>query len=157
MRYCIINVSLNVKMTWLLAFGPNEYANKPAHPRSLSKLFAVRLKIQWNLDNSKSKVWIIETLNNWGLKCIGTSKWFWIIENFELLEFELSRFYCMLYPWLSKRLSEVKILVRLRESKGTFSTVVAQVNILFSELSLSRLPLISNWKSGPYFNMETKQ
>ena len=31
--------------------------------------------IQWNLDNSKSKgpnsfVWIIETLNNWGLKCI---------------------------------------------------------------------------------------
>ena len=32
-------------------------------------------KLQWNLDNSKSKgpnsfVWIIETLNNWGLKCI---------------------------------------------------------------------------------------
>ena len=25
----------------------------------------------------------------------GTSKWFWIIENFELLEFELSRFHCM--------------------------------------------------------------
>ena len=33
------------------------------------------LQIQWNLDNSKSTgpnsfVWLIETLNNWGLKCI---------------------------------------------------------------------------------------
>ena len=33
------------------------------------------IQIQWNLDNSKSKgsnsfLWIIETLNNWGLKCI---------------------------------------------------------------------------------------
>ena len=27
---------------------------------------------------------------------VGTSDWFWIIENFELLEFELSRFYCIL-------------------------------------------------------------
>ena len=26
---------------------------------------------------------------------VGTSEWFWIIENFELLEFELSRFYCI--------------------------------------------------------------
>ena len=66
--------------------------------------------IQWNLDNSKSKgpnsfVWIIETLNNWRLKCIyisvGTSKWFWIIENFELLEFELPKFYCIIHRLFS--------------------------------------------------------
>ena len=45
--------------------------------------------IQWNLDNSKSKgpnsfVWIIETLNNWGLKCIHIIK-LGLQNDFELL------------------------------------------------------------------------
>ena len=64
---------------------------------------AGRVQIQWNLDNSKSKgpnsfVWIIETLNNWGLNAFIYFSWdfkmilnYW---NFELLEFELSRLYC---------------------------------------------------------------
>ena len=39
----------------------------------------IYVSVQWNLDNSKSKgpnsfVWIIETLNNWGLKCIHVFK-----------------------------------------------------------------------------------
>ena len=34
---------------------------------------------------------------------VGTSKWFWIIENFELLEFELSRFYCIAFSSLGLR------------------------------------------------------
>ena len=46
-------------------------------------------KIQWNLDNSKSKgpnsfVWIIETLNNWRLKCIHIYK-SGLQNDFELL------------------------------------------------------------------------
>ena len=46
-------------------------------------------KLQWNLDNSKSKgpnsfVWITETLNNWGLKCIHISK-LGLQNDFELL------------------------------------------------------------------------
>ena len=76
----------------------------------ISQFFLILLSInstyiQWNLDNSKSKgpndfVWFIETLNNWGLKCIhifksGLQNEFWIFENFELLEFELSRFCCI--------------------------------------------------------------
>ena len=46
------------------------------------------IQIQWNLDNSKSKdqtvVWITETLNNWGLKCIHILK-SGLQNDFELL------------------------------------------------------------------------
>ena len=52
-----------------------------------STLFVIQL--QWNLDNSKSKgpnsfVWIIETLNNWGLKSIHIYK-LGLQNDFELL------------------------------------------------------------------------
>ena len=57
--------------------------------KTLPSLYKVR--VQWNLDNSKSKgpncsVWIIETLNNWGLKCIH------IFESGLQNDFELLRF-----------------------------------------------------------------
>ena len=62
------------KMFFTVSFfnskGPEVHA-------AASKGYSVIAKIQWNLDNSKSKgpnifVWIIETLNNWGLKYIHT-------------------------------------------------------------------------------------
>ena len=52
-------------------------------------VFCLYLNVQWNLDNSKSKgpnsfLSIIETLNNWGLKCIHIFQ-LGLQNNFELL------------------------------------------------------------------------
>ena len=68
---------------WGLTITPRQEANENKWGISFCSI------IQWNLDNSKSKgpdsfVWIIETLNNWGLKCIHILK-LGLHNDFELL------------------------------------------------------------------------
>ena len=82
----LVLCQLTVQMIWIMVYTGEIKSYMLA---SVLLNFENCSEIQWNFDNSKFKgpnnfIWIIETLNNWGLKCIHIFK-LGLQNDFELL------------------------------------------------------------------------